>query len=165
MARKRDYKAEYARRQQLARARGFSGYSEKRRKIERGLTPAINPKRLRSGKTIFAQQKFAKESQYETITRLMSTGQETSYLREMKIQDSIAWYETYGRNIALEFDENKARKSDKYLDSYYWGFVAEYGDAWSSHRLHHTDAMETWMVEEAEIYDQDEYDERYKGEE
>src|SRR5690606_12365771 len=56
--RKRDYKAEYARRKELARKRGYETYGKQRGKIERGEIPALAPKRIKRVKTKQAQSRW-----------------------------------------------------------------------------------------------------------
>lgn len=55
---KRDYKAEEARRNALARARGFTTRAQQRYKIETGKIPAIRPALVRSPRTLIAQERY-----------------------------------------------------------------------------------------------------------
>lgn len=57
MARKRDYKAEEARRNALARERGYTSRASLRRAIETGKASPIAPERVRSPRTIAAQER------------------------------------------------------------------------------------------------------------
>lgn len=114
MAKKRDYKAEYARRNALAKKRGFSSYSQQRRAIERGKIPAIQPHRVRSKKTLDAQEKSFGILGRKTV-------------KDFRIEAGVAWSERNARSNRLKFDPVRAKKDDAYLSAYLGATVMQTG--------------------------------------
>lgn len=151
MARKaRDYKAEYARRNALAKERGFNGYSQYRRKYERGEVRAVAPHRIRSKRTAEAQQNVI---DYETELGKIS--------REQQCRD---WSNYAAKTWMAKFRPHEAKRRGltraQYIDAYYNAFVGEGAYAKSRYRGGN-EALRYWFVDVLQCFSADEYDARY----
>lgn len=149
MAKKRDYRAEYARRNALAKERGFSSYSQQRRAIETGKTRAIQPNRLRSKKTIEAQLALTPVFGGKSV-------------KDWRIESAVGWSERNARTNRMKFDPVRARNDDAYLDAYTKVTVlqiAPKGEDEST--LVAGDDLRHLLVDILNIMDDKEYDSRY----
>lgn len=160
-SRKRDYKAEYARRQALAKERGFKSYGEQRRKIERGETRAIAPSRLRSRKTIENQNKnwsiFAEQPARNPVQEFF----DSFSVRDARIDMASRWSDFYSRSEATKFDPERARRDERYLTVYMQAFVlADHSDR-NVHDFDGSDWQREWFVDQIEYFEAEEYDNRY----
>lgn len=163
MARKaRDYKAEEARRNALARQRGFTSRGQQRRAIETGKAPAIAPRRLRKPTTIEAQ-KFRLGVDTGGIerkaTELPAFGDRVS--PEDRAQD---WSDIYARSSAAQYnpdDRPKGMSKRAYTNAYLAAFVR--GDERYVNVRHAggSEALRHWFVDIAGYMTADEYESRY----
>lgn len=110
----RDYKAEYARRQALARERGHRSYGEQRRKIERGEIPPIQPSRIR-GKTRAAWFAALMDSPQRADQHL--------FVRREIIADCEEWSRLHAMSDRAKFRRKRALKDQDYLMTYYRAFI------------------------------------------
>lgn len=157
MGKKRDYKAEYARRDFLAKARGFDTYAAQRRAIEKGEVPALAPSRIRSKRTADAQQVWA--SRPRSLWELAQTAEGR---KEINIDRAIRWSRMNARSDVLRFDPERAKTDDRYLTVYINAFVAPTeGHPELAHHFEGTDWQEEYFVEIMEYYEAEEFDEKY----
>lgn len=135
MARKRDYKAEYQRRQALAQTRGFKTYGKQRYAIEKGRAKAIAPTRIRKRSTIEAQERLGG-----------LFGREVD-VTKYRIDAAEAWQQRYSH--ARSTSLNPSRYSEPgYLDTYNAAFLLNTKDrAAGFHALSGTEAQHRWFVE------------------
>lgn len=150
--RKRDYKAEYQRRQSLAKARGFRSYGQQRRAIEKGTVAAIAPSRIRTKRTADAQ-----------FRRVMNLPKGWT-VRGARMDMARGWSNAYARSDLLTFDEKRAQTDDVYLDAYIKALVfAPSNVKGNKHhrRLTPSPDLEEFLVNVLGIYQADEYETRY----
>jgi hypothetical protein len=154
---KRDYKAEYARRVALAKERGFSNYYQQRRKIESGQVPAINPNRLRKRSTIEAQEKFPTRGKAKTQAEWW----ESVNIQDARIDMARRWSDWYSRDYTTQFDADRAKHDERYLTVYMQAFVlAPHSDS----NVHHLDGdtwQYEWFVDLNGFYDAEEFEDKY----
>ena len=147
MARKpRDYKAEERRRNELARARGYSTRAAQRGAIKRGEREPIAPHLTRRGKAEALQRKM--DAAYD-------------------------WSALYAKSPIAQFDltvaEDKGIGIAKYTDAYTRAFVAgpeRYSkttryDESRGKRIGGSDALYDYFVDLMEYYTPEEYDDQY----
>lgn len=162
----RDYKAEYARRQQLARERGYGSYGRQRGKIQRGEIRALAPNRIRSERTRQAQREFLERA------REVAEGEKgfdqlveefTSVLTDE--QRAAQWSAGFARSEIAQYKPEEAESlgisRDEYTQAYLDAFVegpSRYADVRYDGG---SDALEFWFVELHEYFEVDEYDKRY----
>lgn len=160
MARKqRDYAAEYARRQALARERGYKSYGEQRRKIERGEILALAPKRVKSAKTRARQAVLQSSLTYEQAkAAYVKTGQG-------KRKRAEEWSRYYSNSYASEYapkNRPKGMTIDRYTDLYLRTWVEGPETYTVVHNVGGSEDLRYWLVEVAEYYSAEEYDKRYE---
>lgn len=136
----RDYKAEYARRNALAKERGFKGYSDYRRKSEKGIVPFIQPKRVRR-------------------VRVSQRAQDRRDLAR-------AWSENFARSEVLAYRPELAEAAgltvDQYTDAYLDAVMGQKEQRLAGpHRLKHNEALEHYLVDIVKWDKADEYETRY----
>lgn len=153
MARKkRDYKAEYARRNALAQKRGFKSYNAQRKAIEKGRFPAIAPGRIRSRKTLDAQTNYS-------IVKVFGRSE-----LDIRIEASLAWSERNARTETMKFDEARARKEPDYERTYFSATVMQFGATeLDESTLVNSPELQHLLVDLMDIYEPEEYDEKYKN--
>lgn len=170
MAKKRDYKAEYARRQQLARERGHESYGKQRGKIERGEIASLAPKRLRSKRTRRNQVKWyarsldiATEETRGAAPEFMELyGKHVATLtREERARD---WSNNFAQTELAQYMPVHAKElgltKREYTDLYLAAFVV--GDQrYANARYDGSDALAVWFVDLNEYFTQEEYDGKY----
>lgn len=151
----RDYKAEYARRQSLAKERGYKSYGQQRRLIEKGIAPAIQPTRLRSARTIRNQE----ESGAGFLFR--ATGFRT--INDYRIDAAQRWSDMRSRRDVTKFDADRARRDPEYLDAYSQALVSDAGnpDVKFQTRLSYNDYTKHYLVDVMHAMTEDEYEARY----
>lgn len=143
MARKpRDYKAEEARRKELAKQRGFANRYQQRRAIETGKARALNPKRVRSPKTVAAQNRFLgdlfkkKEQKDFGGVPLPSLAQQ-----------SRDWSALHSKSARSKYRPQNAAKLgmtvDEYTLAYYLAYVARHDQTPRERKF----ALRRWMVD------------------
>lgn len=153
MRKARNYKAEYQRRQQLARDRGFRTYGQQRHAIETGRARAIAPARVRTKRTLDAQQKYGIPAWMQKVNPLQA-----------RIDIAQAWSDKYSRSTETEFSELQARKDPDYLRLYLAAFVYSPKLAPWYKRLTPSEDLRKFFVEYMHIYESDEYESRYGAE-
>lgn len=148
----RNYKAEYARRVALAQDRGFRNYADQRRKIETGRAQAIAPARIRTKRTLDAQQSWQALPWERKVNQ-----------KEIRIQMAQEWSRVYSRTKVIRFDAQLARRDDEYLQSYMRTFVL--GDHEDQNINHFSDSFDLkhYLVDVMEYMTEDEYERRYGG--
>lgn len=145
--RARDYAAEYARRQELARKRGFRSYAAQRRAIETGVAPAISPSRIRTKRTMDAQQNYMLKN-FDVLGYRLEMAKGFS---RMKVYDE-----------RLKFDEKRAKHDPHYLNLYIESVVtAPYSATMGTRRLVPSDKLRHLLVDVLGITTIDEYEARY----
>lgn len=159
MARRpRDYAAEYARRQALAKQRGFASYGTQRRAIEKGEIPAIEPTRLRKRSTIEAQEIGRG---FIGVPSLKGEGL-TSYegIQAFRMEMALRWEETHSRSHYSEFDREKARNDPEYLNEYMaaWVMPSIYKD--NTHDVDPSEYLHDYMIDN-DLMDEEEWQQRY----
>ena len=146
-AKKRDYRAEYARRKALAQERGFSGYAAQRKAIERGKYPAIAPHRVRTKRTSDAQAKL---------------GLFGRNIKAMRIEAAQVWSDRNARANTMKFDAERARTDEDYLSTYLGATVMMTGRTeMDESTLIPSDDLRHLLVDVLEVFDLDEYDQKY----
>lgn len=154
MARKqRDYKAEYARRQALARERGFKSYAQQRREIEKGDYPALAPTRLRKASTI--------RNQEEKGTGFL--GRTLANLKDHRIEAAQRWSDMRARTKSMEFDAKRARRDPEYLNAYTAATVLDmaHPDTKMQAKLSANEHSKHLLVDVLGLMTADEYETRY----
>ena len=146
--RKRDYAAEYQRRQALAKSRGFASYGKQRRAIERGKIRAIAPTRVRKRSTIEAQEKLG---------GLFGAALDVTKYR---IDAAEAWQQHYSHARSTSLDRTRYGERG-YLDTYNAAFLLNTKDrAKGFHSLSGTPEQHRWFVEYGGMTEE-EWQERY----
>lgn len=167
MARRaRDYKAEEARRNALAKERGFTSRGQQRRRIETGKAPAIQPYRLRKPQTIEAQ-KFRLGSATKGVE---SKGSNLPVFGSRRGDRERAedWSDIYARSVAAQYlpDERPQGMSKAaYTDAYMAAFVTGSERYVEVRRSGGSDALRHWFVDVIEYMTADEYESRYGAKE
>lgn len=146
----RNYAAEYAKRNALAKARGYRSYGDQRRKIETGRAPAINPGRIRTKRTADAQQEYRNLPWEKRVDPT-----------QIKIEMAQEWSRVYARTGAIRFDSAEARRNPHYLSTYLQAFVLGTHDDPNLNRLTGSDALYEYLVNETGYMSADEYETRY----
>lgn len=162
----RDYKAEEARRNALAKARGFETRAKQRRAIETGKTAAIRPTSLRSPKTI-AAQKFRLGFETKGIER-KETILPTFGNRFSPSQRAEDWSDIYARSSAAQYtpDERPSGMSkEEYTDAYLAAFVRGEERYVTVRRSGGSEALRHWFVDVVGYMTADEYESRYGAKE
>lgn len=155
MARKRDYAAEYKRRQELARKRGFKSYAQQRRAIERGTFKSLAPGRLKRKDVIERQvAKFDIFAERDWFASFDVT--------DARIDMAQKWSDWYSQHWSTKFDAERARNDPHYLDVYMQSFVLVAQDRESSHRFTWDEYRREWFTDIMGYLDVDQYDDRYK---
>lgn len=162
--RQRDYKAEQQRRNELARARGFSSRGQQRRKIERGIIPPIAPQRVRSPKTISAQRQ--RESRERQATSWWGKAGFTSERQYRTARDrSEDWSALHaGTRIAqYEYEDNAVPGVTKaeYTKAYFQAFVSGPERYAAVRKAGGSAALRRYFVDITGHYSPDEYEARY----
>lgn len=150
MRQPRDYKAEYAKRNALAKSRGFKSYGQQRRAIEKGTVRAIAPGRVRSKRTLDAQQAFS--------FREIIPGFD---LQETRIESAQRWSDRNARSNLIKFDAKRARKDKEYLDRYMVALVLSPERTEHYRRLTPSPALKSFLVDFMHIIQANEYETRY----
>lgn len=158
----RDYSAEQRRRNELARARGFTSRSQQRRAIERGKAPALSPERLRKPSTIEAQ-KFLLGESTQGIERKDSHFAVFGSRRSDR-ERCEDWSDIYARSDMAVYDpDNRPDGVSKreYTQAYMAAFVT--GDERYVAVRHHggSEALRHWFVDINGFFQADEYESRY----
>jgi hypothetical protein len=157
----RDYAAEYRRRNELAKQRGHTNYAQQRRKIERGQIRAIAPTRLRSRKTIEAQDAvyglFGTQQLDKDTERWLSTVD----VQDVRIDMAQRWSDWYSRHWSTEFDAKRAAKDEHYLTVYMQGFVLSQDKDKNAHHFDGSRWQHEWFVDITGYLEADDYADRY----
>lgn len=162
MKRNRDYKAEYQRRNELAKARGYKSYGQQRYRIETGDAPAINPRRLRSQRTIDNQVR-----KQRILSNAGPFNDELPWpdwfgekdLKATRIEFAQDWSDFYSRHWSTEFDAERAEDDEHYLETYMNTFV--HLSYLESHHLKRSESHYEWFVNIMHYMEADTYDRRY----
>lgn len=154
---KRDYKAEYARRQALARERGFVSYHAQRRKIETGQVPAIAPNRLRKRSTIEAQEKFPTRGLPKDVAEWWKNFD----VQDARIDMAKRWSDWYSRHWSTQFDADRAKHDERYLTVYMQAFVLAPHEDGNVHDFDGSSWQYEWFVEIVGYMEADTYDDKY----
>ena len=158
MARKRDYKAEERRRNELARQRGFTSRAQQRRAIQAGRREALRPDLLRNPVTVAAQAaRQQMDPQYFQVWARMG--------REERALD---WSTLHARSDMADFRPDDAGAPGSaarrdYVDAYMAAFVNDGPDGYRASRHNKRGASEAvrhWMVD-IQGMDEAEYARRY----
>lgn len=164
MARRRDYKAEEARRNARARAAGFSSRGQQRRAIERGKVPALAPQRLRNPRTIKAQQERDARAKRESTSWFRAGF--TSERQYRKAKDQAAdWSALHAGTTIAKFDYEANAVSGvtkaAYTKAYVDAFVSGPERYKAVRRSGGSPALYRYFVTVTEHYSPDEYETRY----
>lgn len=162
MARKRDYKAEYARRQALAKSRGYESYSAYRRGYETGQNPAVNYKRIKKEKTKRAQVKWFEGNtgdlfDFEALVEMLTP-------KLPKQDECEIWSAAYARTSVAEYNPDEAEElglSKREYTEAYWDCFVGGPDMYSKNRKSGSPAMRRWFVEITQYFEAEDYDDRY----
>lgn len=157
MARKRNYKAEYQRRQTLAKARGFKGYAAQRRAIETGKAAPIQASRVRSRRTLDAQFKAGRG----IFSLNMTQAQQDQLALKTRMDMAQGWSNTRSHSPGTKFDRARAERDPGYLDAYTQSVVFDSFSDPTQHRFSRSEAMRHYLVDVAKIMTQEEYDDAY----
>lgn len=188
--RKRDYRAEEARRNELARQRGFATRAQQRGKIERGEIRAIQPKRVRAAKTVRAQKAWTARAK-SLVSSFGDMGPDfevTDYLKGIDFkflepgERCIEWSNLHAANNIVKFDPDNRPEGvslERYTDVYFRAFVdgpEAYGKVRGSRETTYTgegedrvahyhydggsDVMYEWFVE-IQDWEPGDYDDHY----
>ena len=192
MARKpRDYKAEERRRNELARQRGFKTRAAQRGAIERGEISALQPKRVRSKKTLAAQARRAQGllsgsavpkgpiPSFDELRRMVEADR-AQQCRDWSAIHAASTVATYGwekddrrwkvgaqwvrANNATQKRKKQwidAHGIDAYTDAYYYAFVDGEARYKNNRYGNGSEAMRLWFVEITGYLEADEYESRY----
>lgn len=163
MARKaRDYAAEQRRRNELARARGFTSRGQQRRAIERGRIPPLQPQRVRSPKTIQAQtERLRGEAQkaQQRIERLVSEDSQAKRMGENEL-----YSQAHANRQIAKFDYKNAVTGvslAEFTDAYWNAFVNPKGGYDRVRRRGGSRALKHYFVTITGHFTADEYETRY----
>ena len=163
MARKvRDYRAEEQRRRFLANTRGYNNRYQLRRAIETGVRPPIQPKRVRSRKTIEAQ-----ERRMDRVQKAMQPKPRSANAYDRA--QAYDWSDLFAKRHQAEYVPERAAVLGKtrhaYTKAYIDAFIGQNYDVeqgYSSRRyIGGSEALRYWFVELNQYYTQAEYDARY----
>ena len=164
--RKRDYRAEERRRNELARALGFKNRAELRKAIETGVRPARRVKQLRKPSTIAAQarlRKSAKPSTYDEIVATYSDQQRSQEWGWLLSKHETAEYEARGDSAVAKQKRAFIQKHGKDV------YTRAYLEAWAEgdekyYRVRYRGgsyALGFWLVEVCGYLTWDQFWERY----
>lgn len=179
MARKaRDYKAEYARRNALAKERGFKGYADQRKQMETGQVKFLQQNRLSNRRSIAANKSWiareAKRAQ-QTINDFFRDAEkpaEVTYesaIRNLELTAmAIDWSNLHAATDIAEYHPERAADLgvtvDEYTQAYLEAFAGFGGETYYEvRRRGGSDALRYWFVELNDYYEAAEYDDRYTG--
>lgn len=162
MARKaRDYKAEERRRNELAKARGFTSRAAQRRAIEKGAAPALAPTRLRKPSVIAAQR--ARSAPPKDRAPIKDSLQ--GYPLPSREQRARDWSALFAGTEMAQYRPERAKElgvtKKQYTDAYLRAFVQ--GDS-AYHRVRYyggSEDLRYWFVELNDYFEAEEYDEKY----
>ena len=158
----RDHKAEYARRNALAKTRGYGNRYEQRRKIETGVIAPIRPKQVKSRTTKAAQRlRIAVEKQ--------AAKEKKDFRglapRRTRAERAEEWSLLMAKTPDAEYNPDDAKElgvtRTAYTNAYLAAFVL---GPEHYHLVRHnggSDALKTWFVDITHTYTSGEYDARY----
>jgi hypothetical protein len=164
---RRNYHAEEQRRNELARARGFTSRAQQRRRIERGDIQALAPKRVKSPKTIAAQRSWSERAQ--ALIKGLDLTKPSDFDR------CADWSAAHAQTKQARFNPKHLPKGitlDDYVTAYMRAFVegpGSYGLSRGSRQTTTNGYQYTggsadlyyWFVILMGYYQADEYDEHY----
>lgn len=166
MARKRDYKAEERRRNELARARGFKSRAAQRHAIETGKVKALAPSRMKNPRTVIAQQRLRAKERPSAFDIIYDT-----YSDE---QRAAEWSSLFARHESGRFDydgDTETAKSkqqfiakygkDAYVQAYISAFVRGEGRYQRARNRGGSQPLRFWFVHVTGYLTSNVYDERY----
>lgn len=154
----RDYKAEYSRRVELARSRGFSSLYQQRRKIENGEIRALQPSRLKRRDVIERQDKHfrifgSKEKQDNWF--------DSFSVQDARIDMAQKWSDWYSRHWSTKFDADRAKHDEHYLTVYMQAFVLAPHHDKNVHDFDGGRWQREWFVDIQGYLEADSFDDRY----
>lgn len=169
MARQRDYKAEYAKRNALAQSRGFKNYADYRKQYETGKAPAVQPKRIRKESTRKAQKNFLQRTK-EVLQRgweNFSYDQIIENIRAYETDESRAvdWSAAWAQSSVAKYAPEEAQGLGLTKAGYTRAYVAAFIDGDhpgnTMRNPADSDALRYWLVNIQKYFEADEYESRY----
>lgn len=169
-SRKRNYKAEEARRNEIARSLGYKNRAEMRRAIETGKIAPRKPKAIRSPRTIAAQklrvqaeQRGYKPTTYDEIISGTTLRQRNEDWAAQFARTDVVQINTDGDTAAdsakQDFIKQHGRKA--YDEAYYKAFVSGAGRYKETRRKGGSYELFYWFVVVTQYMTADEYESRY----
>lgn len=158
MARKvRNYRAEQLRRNELARARGFTNRYQQRHAIETGKFKALQPKRVTRPQTLKAQAEYlAKPKRQQTPTGWAYPSKEDQ-AQDWSTMNARTNMGQYHPGNAKRLGVTKTFYRQTYLDAFVTG-----DDRYKLVRHHGgSPALRYWFVDLNGFFSADEYESRY----
>lgn len=161
----RDYKAEEARRNALARERGFTSRAQQRNRIETGKFPALQPKRVRSVKTKRAQSRYLSHAPIVDDDNVVPKWGVKGVTLPVISKDQACrdWSTLYARSEMAEYRPERAKTlrvtEKEYRDAYFNAWAS--GDYYATRYHGGSDSLRYWFVELNDYYQAEEYDDRY----
>lgn len=152
--RKRDYKAEERRRNELARERGYRNRAQQRRAIEKGEMSPLDPERVRSPKTVSAQAK--RLFQTNDFIRLTSALDPRDMAQDWSGIFARSEQAEYNPERAAELGVSEREYTRAYLDAFVLG-----DDRYEINRRSGSDPLFYWFVTLNGFMSADTYDKRY----
>lgn len=161
----RDYRAEERRRNELARLRGETNRYQQRRKIETGILPPIQPKRVTSPKTRAAQARMLATAPRRKSQEFQAPGVIIPHIPDTdRAQD---WSDLFARSGVAKYEPTEARSlgvtRKEYTTAYLKAFVT--GDARYDRVRHNKTGASShlfyWLVTLHGYLSIDEYESRY----
>lgn len=161
MARKpRDYKAEERRRNELARQRGFTSRAQQRRAIETGKIPALQPKRVRSPKTVEAQKRRVRPPKARGPIQTDFNGYTIPVEQQAK-----DWSTLHARSEIAQYRPEEAAKlgvgKKAYTNAYMRAFVVSDGGYSAVRYAGGSPELYYWFVTLNQYMSASEYETRY----
>ena len=159
----RDHKAEQARRNELARQRGYTSRAQQRRAIETGKAKPLAPKAVRSPKTIAAQKRriAAATQGQEHKAKESDVLFNTSRPDAERAQD---WSDLFARSNMAKYDPDNRPKGVS-REAYTKAYMAAFVEGPDRYKLvRHSggsDALRAWFVDMNGWFQADEYETRY----
>lgn len=163
MARRRDYKAEEARRNARARARGFSSRGQQRKAIERGKIPPLAPGRIRKPETVKAQQERERRERREKSYWFKAGFRSERAYRKAK-SDAADWSALHAGTHIAQYDPDNALEGigvAEYTKAYMDAFVEGPGRYKAVRRSGGSPELYRYFVTVTGHYAPDEYESRY----